>query len=75
VLIYDVPFAPTDAALWQVSSKQSGERRFETREHALAYATRAIQAAARTEPGGAFVNIEGADGTWRLFDPELRSVP
>lgn len=75
MVIYDVPFDPVDSAMWKVSSARCGERRFASREHALSFAMSETRAAALREPDGAFVNIEGADGKWRLFDPELKSVP
>jgi hypothetical protein len=74
MIILDVPFEPTTDTLWQVAVSDGRLRQFASRESALVFALSEARSRGGQERGGSFVNIEGADGKWRLFDPELKSV-
>ena len=70
MIVFDIPLLPAHDA-WNVDLP-SGSRRFFTRHEALQFA--AAEASRLTRSGQcAFLSIEGSDGRWRLFGPDLKA--
>lgn len=70
MLVFDIPINPPDHT-WAVS--HNGERRqFSARHEAVVYSAKLAARLDRTD-GGAYLSIEGEDGKWRLFTPDLKA--
>jgi hypothetical protein len=73
MIIYDIPYSPIPAGAFVVNSSHDGAQKFPSRTDALRFA---IEAALRAGDRGevATINIEGADGRWRLFDRTAKGL-
>lgn len=72
--VIDVPFDANHPAGWSLTGITEGEQIFQSRgealTHAMAYAKRYAFEFRRE----AYICVEGGDGKWRLFTPELQPV-
>lgn len=71
--LFHIPYEADRSHGWTIPVPGDGEKRFTSRKPALAYAT----SLARDEPEGGerrFLCVEGGDGQWRLFSPDLKPV-
>jgi len=69
--VFDIPLAPPDHT-WAVSIPNGERRQFGARHEAVVYAAK-VAAQIDTMSGGAYLSIEGEDGKWRLFTPDLKA--
>ncbi|QWT22050.1 DUF2188 domain-containing protein [Bacillus sp. NP157] len=71
MLVFDIPLSPPSET-WHVSHPDGQCHTFSARHAAVCFAAKL---AARLDHvnGGAYLSIEGADGKWRLFTPELKA--
>lgn len=71
--LFHIPFKPDGLHGWTIPIPGDGEKQFASRKAALAYAAKL----ARSEPAGGerrYLCVEGGDGQWRLFTPDLLPV-
>ncbi len=73
MIIFDIPYAPEPSGGWIVHASNDLHAEFRSRTDALRYA---IDAALHEEQRGdtSAINIEGADGRWRMFDPNAKGL-
>ena len=73
LLVIDIPFRAPDNEAWRIALPTGEEHCFPTRHDAVRFAAR--QAARFTGRDGrrAYLSIEGEDGVWRLFGPDLKA--
>ena len=73
MIIFDIPYAPEPSGGWLVQASNHLRAEFRSRTDALRYA---IDAALHEELRGdrSAINIEGADGRWRMFDPNAKGL-
>lgn len=71
MLVFDIPLSPPDR-IWPVSVPNGESRQFPARHEAVAYAAK-VAARLDGTSGGAYLSIEGEDGKWRLFTPDLKA--
>ena len=72
--LIEIPFAPDPSHGWTIPIPGDGEKQFSSREQALAFA-QTLAKGAKTDGGPhSCLCVEGADGRWRLFTPDLLPV-
>lgn len=72
MLVFDIPFHPPHNT-WTISLPSGACRAFAERHEAVRFA--ALEASRLTSREGKqiYLSIEGADGKWRLFGPDLKA--
>jgi hypothetical protein len=73
MLMFEIPYKPTDEGSWYVAGLTSGRKDFETRVDAVAFAMRSAQKLSSSNRATR-ICIEGADGAWRTFDAALMPI-
>jgi hypothetical protein len=71
MLVFDIPLHPPGDT-WHVSQPDGRSHSFDGRHAAVSFAAKLAARLDSTE-GGAYLSIEGEDGKWRLFTPELKA--
>ncbi|UPG88277.1 DUF2188 domain-containing protein [Luteibacter aegosomaticola] len=71
MLVFDIPLHPPDDT-WHVSHPNGSCLTFGARHAAVTFAAK-LAARFDGTKGGAYLSIEGEDGKWRLFTPELKA--
>jgi hypothetical protein len=71
MITYDIPFSSIPTGQWGVCFSSGKIQLFNTRVAALAFAMRDAERK-RREGLAAVVSVEGADGRWRAFDPDMK---
>lgn len=71
--LFHIPFTADGSHGWTVPVPGDGEKQFASRKAALAYAT-SLARTERAEGESTYLCIEGGDGQWRLFTPDLLPV-
>lgn len=71
MITYDIPFSSLPSGPWGVCFSDSKLRLFDSRVAALAFAMRDAERK-RREGLVVMVSVEGADGRWRAFDPDMK---
>ena len=74
MVIYEIPFEPADSADWHVDISTDGRRNFDSRQAALAFARESAKAREVKSGVTACISIQGGDGRWRTFDPQLEPI-
>lgn len=69
--LIEIPFRPDKLHGWEIPVPGEHSRHFASREEALAFALSLARQrrANRVEPS--YLCVEGGDGQWRLFTPDL----
>jgi hypothetical protein len=71
MVVFDIPLHPPDN-LWRVACPDGESCTFSSRHQAVACAAK-LAARLRNAHGEAYLSLEGEDGRWRLFTPELKA--
>jgi hypothetical protein len=71
MLVFDIPFQPPDGT-WRIETPSGHGQSFQGRHQAVQFAAREAARLALST-GGAYLSIEGEDGRWRLFGPDLKA--
>lgn len=71
MVLFDIPLLPVIDGVWLVYH-DGGESSFPTRLAAITFATDRARVAAQRGTV-ALLNIEGEDGRWRTFRPDLKA--
>ncbi|WP_331521775.1 hypothetical protein [Pinirhizobacter sp.] len=74
MVIYEIPFEPAGSADWHVDISTDGRRNFDSRQAALAFARESAKAREVNFGVTACISIQGGDGRWRTFDPQLEPI-
>ena len=74
MIIYEIPFEPAGSADWHVDISTDGRRNFDSRQAALAFARESAKAREVMSGITACISIQGGDGRWRTFDPQLEPI-
>ena len=72
--LIEIPYAPDRCHGWTIPIPGDGEKQFPSREQALTFA-QTLAKGPKAESGHySCLCVEGADGRWRLFTPDLLPV-
>lgn len=71
MFVFDIPLHPP-GDIWHIAQPDGRCHAFDARHAAVAFAAKLAARLDRTD-GGAYLSIEGEDGKWRLFTPELKA--
>jgi hypothetical protein len=71
MLVFDIPFQPANGA-WHIETCNGQGHSVGARHHAVQFAAKEA-ARLSASMGGAYLSIEGEDGEWRLFGPDLKA--
>jgi hypothetical protein len=74
MVIYEIPFEPAGSDDWHVDISTDGRRNFDSRQAAVAFARESAKAREVTSGVAACISIQGGDGRWRTFDPQLEPI-
>lgn len=70
--LFEIPFQPDPAGIWSISNvDDDDEHQFMSRDKALSYALSLAIKDRRCGRGNGLLCIQGADGQWRMFTPDL----
>lgn len=72
--LIEIPFAPDVRHGWTIPIPGDGEKQFATREQALAFAQTLAKGDTTQSGQNSCLCVEGADGRWRLFTPDLLPI-
>ena len=72
--LIETPFTLDDPHGWTIPNPGDGEKQFATREQALAFAQTLAKGDTTPSDHNSCWCVEGADGRWRLFTPDLLPV-
>ncbi|WP_158880895.1 DUF2188 domain-containing protein [Rhodanobacter sp. L36] len=72
--LIEIPFRPDATRGWTVPVPGDGEKRFGSREQALAFAVNLAKVQRTKAVDESYLCVEGADGQWRLFTADLLPV-
>jgi hypothetical protein len=71
MIFYEIPYEQGNTHTWYLDGLAEGRKSFDSRVKALSYAMQSAKKAAKNFGDGACIAIQGADGTWRTFDPDM----
>jgi hypothetical protein len=71
MIFYEIPYEKGSTQSWHLDGLAEGRRNFDSRVAALAFAMRSAKAAVHQYGDKACIAIQGADGNWRNFDPDM----
>ena len=71
--LFEIPYEPEDGDGWKVPIPGDGCRQFASREGALTFA-RSLAKQRELIDQDNYLCVEGGDGIWRLFTPDLLPV-
>jgi hypothetical protein len=71
MICYEIPYEKGNTHTWYLDGLAEGRKSFDSRVAALSFAMRSAKAATKHFGDKACIAIEGADGTWRTFDPDM----
>ncbi len=72
--LIEIPYDSEGADGWKISLPGDGCRQFSSREAALAFALQLAQESQSTTAQPSYLCVEGGDGKWRFFTPDLLPV-
>lgn len=72
MLVFDIPFHPPHD-IWTISLPSGACRAFAERHDAVRFAAREASQLTSREGKQVYLSIEGEDGKWRLFGPDLKA--
>jgi hypothetical protein len=70
---FEIPYAQLSDGTWSVSVNHAEGRHFSSRVAALSYAINEAKTLA-SRGIAIIISVEGADGQWRAFDDEMKSL-
>jgi hypothetical protein len=72
MLVFDIPLHAPDGGDWVVALQSGETRTFPSRSEAVKFAAKEVM---RASAAGiqAYLSIQGDDGKWRLFGPDLKA--
>jgi hypothetical protein len=71
MIFYEIPYEKGNTQTWHLDGLAEGRRDFDSRVAALAFAMQSAKAAVNRCGDRACISIQGADGYWRTFDPDM----
>ena len=71
MIFYEIPYEQGNTDTWHLDGLAVGRKSFDSRVAALSFAIQAAKAVAKDLGDQACIAIQGADGTWRTFDPDM----
>lgn len=74
MIFYEIPYESGSTHSCHLDGVAGGRREFDTRVAALAYAMQSAKAIVSTSGDHACIAIQGADGNWRTFDPDMLPI-
>lgn len=75
MIFYEIPYEQGNTKTWYLDGLAEGRKDFDSRMAALAFAMQSAKAAAVKGCGDkACIAIQGADGHWRRFDPDMLPI-
>ncbi len=72
--LIEIPFDSEGSNGWTIPIPGDGCRQFCSRDAALAFALKLAKEERLTRAQGSYLCVEGGDGKWRLFTPDLLPV-
>ncbi len=69
--LIEIPYIADGAGCWKIPIPGGGCRQFCSREAALAFALKLAKEGRSTTAKPSYLCVEGGDGKWRLFTPDL----
>jgi hypothetical protein len=73
MFVFDIPFRPQQDETWAVTHPAGSCHRFCARHDAVRFAAKEAARLAGLEGKKVLLSIEGEDGRWRLFGPDLKA--
>lgn len=73
MIVFDIPFRAPNAEAWTVALSSGEQHLFPTRHDAVRFAARQAGRLSANDGSRAYLSIEGEDGVWRLFGPDLKA--
>jgi hypothetical protein len=74
VELIEIPYSPDGSTGWKIPVPGDGDRRFASRDEAMAFALSLAQKHHVVTDKPSYLCVEGGDGHWRLFTPDLVPV-
>jgi hypothetical protein len=74
VELIEIPYSPDGSTGWKIPVPGDGDRRFATRDEALAFAHTLAQKHLVVTAQPSYLCVEGGDGRWRRFTSDLVPV-
>ncbi len=71
MIFYEIPYEKGNPHICYLDGLAEGRKRFDSRVEALSFAMQSARAATKAYGDRACIAIQGADGTWRRFDPDM----
>ncbi|MEO9091423.1 MAG: hypothetical protein ABI247_13950 [Rhodanobacter sp.] len=72
--LIEIPFTPRASHDWISPLLGNAEKQFHSREQALAFAQTLAECDSSDSDRNSCLCVEGADGRWRLFTPDVLPV-
>ncbi|APG04295.1 hypothetical protein BJI69_10570 [Luteibacter rhizovicinus DSM 16549] len=72
MVVFDIPFHPPQDT-WTIALPSGAQHAFSARHEAVRFAAREASRLTTSKGRQVFLSIEGEDGKWRLFGPDLKS--
>lgn len=73
MLIFDIPYHAQNDGTWAVDKPGGARRAFHSRHDAVRFAAKEASGMSGRRNETALLSIEGDDGRWRLFGPDLKA--
>lgn len=74
MFFYEIPYEVGNTEAGHLDGLVGGRREFDTRLAAIEYAMQSASALVGSSPDQACIAIQGPDGRWRTFDPDLSPI-
>lgn len=74
MIVYEIPYEMDNMHSGHLDGLAGGRREFDTRVAALSYAMQSAKAIVGSSGDHACIAIQGADGSWRTFDPDMLPI-
>ncbi len=71
MIFYEIPYEQGNEQIWHLDGLAEGRKDFESRVAALAFAMQSAKDVVKSCGEKACIAIQGADGNWRTFDPDM----
>lgn len=75
MVVFDIPLDPPEDGTWPVILPSGESRAFAVRHEAFQFAAKEAARLAARDGREVLINLEGEDGKWRLFGPDLKAPP
>lgn len=74
MIFYEIPYETGATNTCHLDGLAGGRREFDSRVAALAFAMQSAKAIVSKSGADACIAIQGADGSWRTFDPDMLPI-